>query len=176
MLPPTIAPSTAPAIVPDLVLGRLARLRGAVAQRDVAHLVRHDAGDFAFGFAPLRSCPRLTNIGPPGSANALISLTFTTLNVYLNSGCRSSAGIAVDEPPADVLDVRRHVVVAQNRQLLLDLRGRLLAELHVLRGRVFVLGALITVCADAACADTTAARTTADNPDTRMLSLLTSLQ
>ena len=26
--------------------------------------------------------PRLTNIGPPGSAKALISFTFTTSNVY----------------------------------------------------------------------------------------------
>ena len=33
----------------DLKLLRLGRLRGAVTQRDVRNLVRHDAGDFAFG-------------------------------------------------------------------------------------------------------------------------------
>src|SRR5262245_17159408 len=37
--------------------------------------------------------PRLTNIGPPGSAKALISRTFTVSNVYWNSGCWSSAGM-----------------------------------------------------------------------------------
>ena len=47
--PPMIAPRTAPAIWPIWYFVRLARLRGAVAQRDVAQLVRHHAGDFAFG-------------------------------------------------------------------------------------------------------------------------------
>ena len=51
--PPTMAPRTAPAIVPISYLVRLARLGGAVAQRDVADLVRHHAGDFAFGLRRL---------------------------------------------------------------------------------------------------------------------------
>src|SRR5580765_2591546 len=38
--------------------------------------------------------PRLTNIGPPGSAKALISRTFTTSKEYLNSECWRLAGIA----------------------------------------------------------------------------------
>ena len=37
----------------DFVLRRLARLRRAVAQHDVTQLVRHDAGDFTFGFCRL---------------------------------------------------------------------------------------------------------------------------
>ncbi len=38
--------------------------------------------------------PRLTNIGPPGSANALISFTFTGVNEYLNSLRLRSGGAA----------------------------------------------------------------------------------
>ena len=46
-VPPTIAPRIWPGDRANLVLGRLGRLRGAVTQHHVAHLVRHDAGDFA---------------------------------------------------------------------------------------------------------------------------------
>src|SRR5581483_1460517 len=51
--------------------------------------------------------PRLTNIGPPGSAKALMSRALTTSNEYWNSGCWYSGGIAATS-------------------------GRLTTELHVL--------------------------------------------
>ena len=38
--------------------------------------------------------PRLTNIGPPGSANALMSLKFTGVNEYSNTELSNSAGAA----------------------------------------------------------------------------------
>ena len=38
--------------------------------------------------------PRCTNIGPPGSANALISFRFTGVNEYSYTGLFSSAGAA----------------------------------------------------------------------------------
>jgi hypothetical protein len=41
--------------------------------------VRHDARDFASS-AAASNMPRCTNIGPPGSANALMSFKFTGVN------------------------------------------------------------------------------------------------
>ena len=64
----------------NLELLALGRLRRAVAQHHVAHLVRHDAGDLALVLAA-SIMPRLRNIGPPGSAKALISFWLTTRNV-----------------------------------------------------------------------------------------------
>ncbi len=47
---------------------------------------------------------------------------------------------ALDQTRADPLDVVVHAVVAQDRQLLLDLSGRFAAGLHVFLNAVFVVG------------------------------------
>ena len=54
-----------------------------------AQLVRHHADHFALACAA-SNMPRWTNIGPPGSAKALISFKFTGVNEYLNAGLLSS--------------------------------------------------------------------------------------
>ena len=66
---------------------------GSVPQHDVTEFVRHHACHLAVVPAA-SSIPRFRNIGPPGSANALISRRSTTWNVYRNPGCRSLPGIA----------------------------------------------------------------------------------
>ena len=58
--------------------GRLRGLVGTVPKRHVRHLVSQHAGEL--GLAPRRlDQPAITYIGPPGSANALISSAFTAL-------------------------------------------------------------------------------------------------
>ena len=52
-VPPMIAPRICPATAPIWYFCGLARLRGAVAQRDVGHLVRHDADHLTLGFRGL---------------------------------------------------------------------------------------------------------------------------
>ena len=90
--PPTIAPRIAPAIVPTSY--GVAFVAWAVPCRSATWLS-------SCAITPATSpsvlaasiIPRLTYMGPPGSAKALISFTLTTLKVYRNSGCLSSAGI-----------------------------------------------------------------------------------
>ena len=57
---------------------RLGRVRRAVPKEDVRQFVGHHADDFAFGVGRVEHA--LTNIGPPGSANALMSFRFTGVN------------------------------------------------------------------------------------------------
>ena len=64
----------------DLELLTLGGLRGAVAKRDVAISCAITPAISPSVFAA-SIIPRLRNIGPPGSANALISFWFTTSNV-----------------------------------------------------------------------------------------------
>ena len=144
--PPTIAPSTAPTSVPTSY--GVAFVACAVPWRSATWLI-------SCAMTPATSpsvlaasiIPRLRYIGPPGSANALISRTLTTLNVYWNSGCRWSDGIPCTRRLSDVRHVRGHVVVAEDRQLLLHLDGGFTAELDVLFGVYLFLGGLMTVCA-----------------------------
>ena len=84
--------------------------------------------------------PRLTNIGPPGSANALISRTFTGFERVVELGVLELARNGGDQTLADVLDVRRHLVVAHDRQLLSALCcAACVPELDVLGRRVVVV-------------------------------------
>ena len=84
--------------------------------------------------------PRLMNIGPPGSAKALISFTFTGVNGYWNAGLFNSGGAAVDQPLAERVEVScRSRRRCDDRIRLADLGRGLLADLHVLLGRVLVL-------------------------------------
>ena len=83
--------------------------------------------------------PRLMNIGPPGSAKALISFTFTGVNEYRNAGLFNSGGAAATSRSPSAIDVALDRGVRDDRIRLADFRRRLLAELHVLLGRVLVL-------------------------------------
>ena len=49
--------------------------------------------------------PRLMNIGPPGSAKALISFTFTGVKEYRKAGLFNSAGAAATSRSPSVVDV-----------------------------------------------------------------------
>ena len=79
-VPPTIAPSTWPAIAPIWNFSPL--VAWAVPWRSVTWLI---SCAITPAISPssraASSMPRLRNIGPPGSANALISFWFTTRKV-----------------------------------------------------------------------------------------------
>ena len=76
-----------------------------MAQQHVAQLVRHDADDLAFAARAASNMPRLTNIGPPGSANALISFRFTGVNEYSKTGWLSSGGAAATSALPGAIEV-----------------------------------------------------------------------
>ncbi len=84
--------------------------------------------------------PRFTYIGPPGKAKALISLTLTTLKLYLELRVLEVGRNGSRQAFADAGDVGRDAVVVENGQLLLHLRRRLAAELYVLLRIVLVVG------------------------------------
>src|SRR3982751_216275 len=93
--PPIIAPPTEPAICPSCSHGFCAFDAFAVPWRS-------STCDSSWAITPTTSAstaaasnmPRLTNIGPPGSAKALISFRFTGVNEYSYCGSFSSAGAA----------------------------------------------------------------------------------
>ena len=80
------------------------------------------------------SMPRCRNIGPPGSAKALISRRLTTSNEYRNAGCANRAGTAATSR-RPILSTSASVGrIVQLRQLTTHMRRRLTSELNVLGG------------------------------------------
>ena len=88
----------------DLELLALRRLRGAVPQRDVGDLVRHDAGDFAF---------RLGRLDHASIEEHRAARQREGVDVLLVHDVERIAELGVaelrrnrrDEPPTDVLDI-----------------------------------------------------------------------
>ena len=68
---------------------RLGLLRRAVAKRDVAQLVRHDAGNLPFGVRPLHH-PAVDEHRPARQREGVDLPKFTPVKLYRNSGCRNS--------------------------------------------------------------------------------------
>ena len=165
--PPTIAPSTAPTSVPTSY--GVAFVACAVPCRSATWLI-------SCAMTPATSpsllaasiIPRLTYIGPPGSANALISRTLTTLNVYWNSGCCWPDGIPCTRrlPMSDTYDV-----TASSRRIG-SCCSTCSAASRPSWTSCFVvylfLGGLMTVCAARTCTDTSAATTAEVKRDTRI--------
>ncbi len=83
--------------------------------------------------------PRLTNIGPPGRAKALMSLRLTGVNEVLEHRVVELLRRLFDEPISQAFQIRRDRLVVDHRVLLADFRGSFAAELDVLLGREFVL-------------------------------------
>ena len=114
-----IAPSTAPATRRSHIR-RLGRLGRAVAQHDVAQLVRHHAGDFAFGLRRLDHAA--VDVHRAARQRERVDLAHVDgLERVAELGMPQLGRNRLDQPPADVLDVRRHLVVAHDRQLLFGL-------------------------------------------------------
>ena len=91
--PPMMAPAMAPATAPIWNFCALVAL---------AVPWRSSTCDSSCAITPMTSpspwaasnMPRFTNIGPPGSAKALISFRFTGVNEYSKAGLLSEAGAA----------------------------------------------------------------------------------
>ena len=122
----------------DFVLRGLAGLCRAVPQHDVTQLVSHHAGDFAFGVRGFdhpavdehRSAWQREGVDLADVHDLERVPELRVLELGWHRG---------DEPVAEGLDVRRHLVVAQDGQLPLRFRGGLEAQLDVLRGCVVVV-------------------------------------
>ena len=107
-VPPRIAPAICPIIEPTWYVVALPAC--AVPCRSATWLIScASTPAISPSFLAAWIIPRLTYIGPPGSANALRSLTLTTSNEYRNCGCRNSAGMfSRAAPPHDRRSRRCH--------------------------------------------------------------------
>ncbi len=123
---------------PDLVFRRLGGLGRAVPQRDVAQLVGHHAGDLAFGVRRLDHAA--IDVHRSARQRERVDLAHVDdLEGVAELGMPELLRDGLDQPPPDRRHERRHLFVAQNRQLLFDFHGGLSPELHVLRRRVLVV-------------------------------------
>ena len=120
------------------VLG-LGRVRGAVAQQHVAQLVRHHADDFAFA----RRCLEHAAVDEHRAAGQRERVDLFEVHRrerVLEDGVVQFGRRRRDEPLAEPIEIAGKRRVRDDRILLPDLRRRLPAKLHVLFGRVLVLG------------------------------------
>ena len=125
--------------LPDCVLRGLGRLGRAVPQRDVAELVRHDAGDLAFGLRRLDHAA-IDEHRSAGQRERVDLADVDDLERVAEPRVLLDPAGSRDQPPPDVLHVRRHLIVPHDRQLLLNLGGCLAAELDVLLDGILLFG------------------------------------
>ena len=93
--------------------------------------------------------PRLRNIGPPGSANALISFWLTTSKRVAEFRVPELRGNAGDQPRADALDVAVDAVVVEHRQLRRACCAASCPICTSCAGVYLFLSGVMTVCAEA---------------------------
>ncbi len=123
----------------DFVRRGLRGLRGPVPQRHVADLVREDARHFPFALGRLDH--PAVDVHRAARQRERVDLPHVDdLERVLELGMPLARRNPLHQPASDVRHVRGHGVVAEERQLLLDLDGGLAAELDVLLRRVLVLG------------------------------------
>jgi hypothetical protein len=103
-----------------------------VPQDDVTELVRHDARHLPFGVRRLDHAP-VHEHGTARQREGIDLANVDRLEHVLELRMLQLRRNRRHQPLADVLHVRRHFIVVHDRQLLLDLRGGLPSELHVLR-------------------------------------------
>ena len=88
--------------------------------------------------AAASNMPRLTNIGPPGSAKALMSFRLTGVNEVLEDRVVEIRGRGRDEALAQPIEVGAEKGIFDQRVLLANVGGSFATELHVLFRRVLV--------------------------------------
>ena len=115
----------------------LCRLRGAMTQRHMAHLMRHHAGHLTFGARCLnhpavhvhRSAGQSKSINVAGIEDLEIIVKFWMLKLRRNRR---------DQPLAYTFDIGAHVRVTQQRKLLFGFGSSLASQSNVIRRFVFV--------------------------------------
>ena len=117
----------------ELELLALGRLRGAVPQHDVRELVRHDAGDLAFGGRRLNH-PAVQEHRPARQRERIDLAKIDDVERVPELGLAELRRDLIDQAVADPLDEILGAPVVEERHLLPDLCRRLLPELDVLLG------------------------------------------
>ncbi len=108
---------------------RLGCLVSAVAQGNVGHFMRHDTGQFSLVVSGVDQAP--VHVHEPAWKSERVDIG----NVhYLELVGKLGAGSHARQPLANPTDVILNCAVAQDRQLILNLGCRLLADLNVLLG------------------------------------------
>ena len=121
----------------DLELLALGRLRGAVAQHHVAHLVRHHARDFALVMRRFDH-PAVEEHRPAGQGERVDLLLVDDAEGVAELGMLILRGNDADQTLTDAGDVLVDRRIVEQRQLFLYLRRGFLSELHIVGRLVFV--------------------------------------
>ncbi len=113
--------------LPHRVRRGLRLLRRAMTQRHVAQLVRHHAGDLPFGVRLLHH-PAVDEHRPAREREGVDLLHVHTLEGVAEFRMLEIGGNRIDQPAADVVEIRVHVVVVHHGQLTLHLLAPLPAR------------------------------------------------